>query len=134
MEQRRPIASTPLRALRAEAGAAGVDPLVRPRCGSARIDGSIRFARKRCPGDLRGRAYEYARKHTAVSLVGMYVQPSSEPETRQRQAAPAREVVVRSPIRVTDTWPDDLPITTAEVRAVEAWLGEVLDEVFGPRL
>jgi len=37
-------------------------------------------------------------------------------------------------MHITDTWPDDLPITPAEVRAVEAWLGEVLDEVFGPRL
>ncbi|MDI1325603.1 MAG: hypothetical protein PSV23_02275 [Brevundimonas sp.] len=69
-----------------------------------------------------------------ASLAAMYVQPSSEPQRRRRRTPPARRVEVRSPIRITDTWPEDLPITPAEVRAVEAWLGEVLDEVFGPRL
>ena len=66
--------------------------------------------------------------------MAMYVEPSSEPQRRRRRTLPARRVEVRSPMHITDTWPDDLPITPAEVRAVEAWLGEVLDEVFGPRL
>lgn len=82
---------------------------------------------------MRGRAYEYAPASRMVSLAAMYVQPSSEPQ-RRRRTPPARRVEVRSPVRITDTWPDDLPVTTAEVRVVEAWLGEVLDEVFGPRL
>jgi len=64
----------------------------------------------------------------------MCVQPSSEPQRRRRRTPPDRRVEVRSPIRITDTWPEDLPITPAEVRVVEAWLGEVLDEVFGPHL
>jgi hypothetical protein len=64
----------------------------------------------------------------------MYVQPSSEPEARRRQTPQARPVGVQSAVRVTDAWPDDLPITSAELQAVEAWLGEVLDEVLGPRL
>lgn len=85
-------------------------------------------------GNLRGRAYEYAPASRVASLAAMYVQPSSEPQRRRRRTPPARRVEVRSPIRITDTWPEDLPITPAEVRAVEAWLGEVLDEVFGPRL
>ena len=67
-------------------------------------------------------------------MAAMYVQPSWEPQRRRNRTPSARRVEVRSPLRITDTWLDDLPITPAEVRAVEAWLGEVLDEVFGPRL
>ena len=74
------------------------------------------------------------RRFRAISLAAMYVQPSSEPEARRRRTPPARRVGVQSVVRVTDTWPDDLPITPAELQAVEAWLGEVLDEVLGPRL
>jgi hypothetical protein len=64
----------------------------------------------------------------------MYVQPSSEPEERRSRTPQDRRIGVQSAVRVTDTWPDDLPITSAELQAVEAWLGEVLDEVLGPRL
>ena len=89
---------------------------------------------KAAAGDLRGRGYEYARRPKAISLAAMYVQPSSEPEAHRRRTPQARRVGVQSAVRVTDTWPDDLPITPAELLAVEAWLGEVLDEVLGPRL
>ncbi|WP_215414373.1 hypothetical protein, partial [Escherichia coli] len=76
---------------------------------------------------------EYARSPRAISLAGMYVHPSSE-EARRRQTPQTRRVGVQSAVHVTDTWPDDLPISPAELQAVEAWLGEVLDEVLGPRL
>jgi len=89
---------------------------------------------KAAAGDLRGRGYEYARGYGADSLAGMYVQPSSEPEARRQRTPQARPVGVPSAVHVTDTWPDDLPITPAELLAVEAWLGEVLDEILGPRL
>lgn len=36
------------------------------------------------------------------------------------------------PIRVVDDWPALVPITEAEIRVVEAHLGDVLDELFGP--
>lgn len=64
----------------------------------------------------------------------MYVQPSSEPQIRRRRTPPARRIGVQSAFHVTDTWPEDLPISPAELLAVEAWLGEVLDEILGPRL
>ncbi|WP_191558783.1 hypothetical protein [Brevundimonas aurantiaca] len=67
-------------------------------------------------------------------MADMYVQPSSEQEACRRRTPQARPVGVQSAVRVTDTWSDDLPITPAELQAVEAWLGEVLDEVLGPRL
>lgn len=36
------------------------------------------------------------------------------------------------PIRVTDDFPAVIPVTDSEVRVIEAWLGDVLDELFGP--
>lgn len=89
---------------------------------------------KAAAAGLRGRGYEYARAYRADSLAGMHVQPSSEPVAHRRRTPPARQVGVQSAVHVTDTWPDDLPITPAELLAVEAWLGEVLDEILGPRL
>jgi hypothetical protein len=35
-------------------------------------------------------------------------------------------------IKVTDDWPEMVPITDAELRVMEAHLGDVLDEIFGP--
>ena len=46
----------------------------------------------------------------------MYVQPSSEQEACRRRTPQARPVGVQSAVRVTDTWPDDLPLTPAELR------------------
>lgn len=33
---------------------------------------------------------------------------------------------------VTDDWPDDVPVTEAEVDVFEAWFGDLFDEFFGP--
>jgi hypothetical protein len=34
---------------------------------------------------------------------------------------------------VSDDWPDDVPITQAEIEMFEAWFGDLFDELFGPR-
>ena len=34
---------------------------------------------------------------------------------------------------VTDDWPEDVPVTDAEVDVFEAWFGELLDGLFSPR-
>jgi hypothetical protein len=34
---------------------------------------------------------------------------------------------------VTDDWPEDVPVTDAEVDVFEAWFGELLDELFATR-
>ena len=47
-----------------------------------------------------------------------------EPSGKRRRA--------QTPITVTDDWPEVVPITEAEVRIVEAYFGDVLDELFGP--
>ena len=33
---------------------------------------------------------------------------------------------------VTDDWPEDVPVTEAEVDVFERWFGEFFDELFGP--
>lgn len=34
--------------------------------------------------------------------------------------------------RVTDDWPERVPVTPEEVDVFEAWFGDILDELFGP--
>jgi len=33
---------------------------------------------------------------------------------------------------VTDDWPEQIPVTEAEVDVFEAWFGDLFDELFGP--
>lgn len=34
--------------------------------------------------------------------------------------------------RVSDDWPDEVPVTNAEIAVFEAWFGDLFDELFGP--
>ena len=34
---------------------------------------------------------------------------------------------------VTDDWPEDVPITGAEIEVFEAWFGDLFDELFSTR-
>lgn len=36
------------------------------------------------------------------------------------------------PIAVTDNWPATVPVSAAEVAIIEAYFGDVLDDLFGP--
>jgi len=36
-------------------------------------------------------------------------------------------------MRVVDDWPDDVPVTEAEVRVFERWFGDVFDELLSPK-
>ncbi len=35
-------------------------------------------------------------------------------------------------MRVTDDWPEHIPVTEAEVDVFERWFGDLFDEFFGP--
>jgi hypothetical protein len=37
----------------------------------------------------------------------------------------------RTTLTVTDDWPEDVPLTEAEIAVFEAWFGELFDELFG---
>lgn len=51
---------------------------------------------------------------------------SPDPPIRRRRRRDEK------PIVVTDDWPEMVPITDLEVRIVEAFFGDLLDELFGP--
>lgn len=48
-------------------------------------------------------------------------------------ARPDRRRVKRESITwiVTDDWPEDVPVTAAEIDVFEAWFGDLFDELFG---
>jgi hypothetical protein len=37
----------------------------------------------------------------------------------------------RTTLTVTDDWPENVPVTDAEIAVFEAWFSELLDELFG---
>ena len=39
----------------------------------------------------------------------------------------------RSKWTATDDWPDEVPITEAEIEVFEAWFGDLFDELFSTR-
>ena len=44
---------------------------------------------------------------------------------------PDRTDARRQAVAVTDVLPHDIPITDEEVRVLDAWFGDLLDELFG---
>jgi len=67
----------------------------------------------RSPGLLPGDLYDYLRP------------------TARRIGRPAKKD--RSDWAVTDDWPDEVPITEAEIEVFEAWFGDLFDELFSTR-
>lgn len=51
-----------------------------------------------------------------------------EPDSR-RAPAPAAEAQTW---RVTDDWPERVPVTEAEIEVFERWFADLFDELFGP--
>jgi len=49
----------------------------------------------------------------------------------RRKGRPARQV--RSQWTVKDDWPDEVPVTEAEIEVFEAWFGDLFDELFSTR-
>jgi hypothetical protein len=48
-------------------------------------------------------------------------------------ARPGRQRAKRASetLTVTDDWPEDVPVTEAEIDVFETWFGELFDELFG---
>ena len=51
--------------------------------------------------------------------------------TIRRRGRPAKKK--RSEWTVTDDWPDEVPMTEAEIEVFEAWFGDLFDELFSTR-
>jgi hypothetical protein len=71
------------------------------------------------PGDAPIDLYDYARP------------PASRP-SRKRSRGPAA-ADDPNPWTVTDDWPEDVPVTEAEIEVFEAWFGDLFDELFSTR-
>ncbi|WP_123905425.1 MULTISPECIES: hypothetical protein [Sphingobium] len=55
-----------------------------------------------------------------------------QPQPQQRPHARARASKNDGPIVVTDDWPEQPPISDAELRVIEGHLRKELDALFGP--
>ena len=44
-----------------------------------------------------------------------------------------RRRTIRRTWTVTDDWPEDVPVTEAEIEVFEAWFGDLFDELFSTR-
>ncbi|MDY6860851.1 MAG: hypothetical protein SWN98_16105 [Pseudomonadota bacterium] len=53
------------------------------------------------------------------------------PDGRERRRSPLRIIDVET-LPVIDDWPEDVPVTEAEVDIFERFFGDVLDRLFGP--
>lgn len=54
---------------------------------------------------------------------------NSNPAVANSKRRPKHDV---STWTVTDDWPDEVPITEAEIEVFERYFGDVFDEMFGP--
>ena len=79
--------------------------------GNARKPGRRRATLSRSAIDL----YDYVEK----------------PKPRKRRKSTADDL---SDWRVVDDWPEEIPVTPEEVDVIERWLGDVLEEMFGPKV
>ena len=57
----------------------------------------------------------------------------SPASARHGSARPGRRQAKRYRMiwTVTDDWPEDVPVTEAEIDVFEAWFGDLFDELFG---
>ena len=55
--------------------------------------------------------------------------------TRPRRARRSRRPAPEEPgtWTVTDDWPEEVPVTEAEIEVFEAWFGDLFDELFSTR-
>jgi len=68
-----------------------------------------------------------APRRWSEGLDDLYDYSNPRPDRR----SPSRPPV--EPIRVTDDWPEEVPIGDAELRVIEGHLREELDALFGPQ-
>ena len=73
--------------------------------------------------DRRRRAH--ADRSAKIDLFDYCKLPAPKPRGRQ-------VIDDLSDWRVVDDFPDEIPVTPEEVDVIERWLGDVLDELFGP--
>jgi hypothetical protein len=78
----------------------------------------------------------YTRKSRLQGVTAPGVLPDdlydyTRPRSAQRPGRPAPEEP--STWTVTDDWPEDVPVTEAEIEVFESWFGDLFDELFSTR-
>jgi len=71
------------------------------------------------------------RRHPTLSAAA----PDDLHDYARRLTRRARRVANVDPVEwtVTDDWPENVPVTEAEVDVFEAWFGDLFDELFSTR-
>jgi hypothetical protein len=61
--------------------------------------------------------------------------PDTRPDSARRPARRPGRPAPEDPTTwtVTDDWPEDVPVTEAEIEVFEAWFGDLFDELFSTR-
>ena len=68
---------------------------------------------------------------TAPGVLPDHLYDYTRPRPARRPGRPAP--VDPSTWTVTDDWPEDVPVTGAEIEVFEAWFGDLFDELFSTR-
>lgn len=77
----------------------------------------------------RGRPRQPAPKTLPEDL---YSYDNEPVPTRQRRNS-LLDAIDGENFSVTDDWPDDVPVTEAEIEVFERWFGDVFDELLSPK-
>jgi hypothetical protein len=77
------------------------------------------------------RSQKLRRQHAALSRTAAddlydYAGPPARRPGRRAPEGP-------STWTVTDDWPEDVPVTEAEIEVFEAWFGDLFDDLFSTR-
>ncbi len=56
-----------------------------------------------------------------------------EPAPTRQHRSPPLDGIDGEHFSVTDDWPDDVPVTEAEIEVFERWFGDVFDELLSPK-
>jgi hypothetical protein len=78
----------------------------------------------------------YSRKSRLQGLTAPSVLPDDLFDyTRPRRARRSRQPAPEEPSTwtVTDDWPEEVPVTEAEIEVFETWFGDLFDELFSTR-
>lgn len=83
--------------------------------------------RNAIPNTLPDDLYDYADGYDYA------IEPLSEatPAKRLERRVKTQRSLSEENLTVVDDWPEQVPVTEAEIRVFERWFGDVFDELFG---